>query len=385
MRALLFLAGSILTLSLHAQTLSTTSNMPRSGDQLIKHVVTTCEPGDMSSEQIWDFSNLKLKNASYQLKYTMQGSDSLVAIEHRTMYYHSISGDSLFCLGYENPTTLITYQKPELLLTFPILQNQKISDYFDGKGRYCEHMYIRQRGKSIITADASGDLILPEGDTLHKVLRIHTHKQIHQSIILKDNVSALLKVDTLPYTLNCDSIEYLLTNDSIHQEIETWRWYAYGYRYPVVETIKSTVYQDSKPYEHFSTSFIYLPEEQYYDLPYDTDNQKKRDMATEEQLERKWKNMDKSLEKGINDDTINYNYRIENNSDLYINYELKQFGNVTVSLFNLQGQKLETIQHTSLSAGLYNETISMDSYPTGEYLLRITTGEKVYAKKLFKK
>lgn len=158
MRALLFLAGSILTLSLHAQTLSTTSNMPRSGDQLIKHVVTTCEPGDMSSEQIWDFSNLKLKNASYQLKYTMQGSDSLVAIEHRTMYYHSISGDSLFCLGYENPTTLITYQKPELLLTFPILQNQKISDYFDGKGRYCEHMYIRQRGKSIITADASGDL-----------------------------------------------------------------------------------------------------------------------------------------------------------------------------------------------------------------------------------
>lgn len=108
-------------------------------------------------------------------------------------------------------------------------------------------------------------------------------------------------------------------------------------------------------------------------------------MATEEQLERKWKNMDKSLEKGINDDTINYNYRIENNSDLYINYELKQSGNVTVSLFNLQGQKLATIQHTSLSAGLYNETISMDSYPTGEYLLRITTGEKVYAKKLFKK
>lgn len=99
--------------------------MPRSGDRLIKHVVTTCEPGNTGSEQIWNFSNLKLKNASYQLEYTMQGSDSIVAIEHRTMYYHSISGDSLFCLGYENPTTLITYQKPELLLTFPILQNQK--------------------------------------------------------------------------------------------------------------------------------------------------------------------------------------------------------------------------------------------------------------------
>ena len=31
--------------------------------------------------------------------------------------------------------------------------------------------------KSTVTADASGDLILPEGDTLHKVLRIHTHKK----------------------------------------------------------------------------------------------------------------------------------------------------------------------------------------------------------------
>lgn len=31
---------------------------------------------------------------------------------------------------------------------------------------------------------------------------------------------------------------------------------------------------------------------------------KKRDMATEEQLERKWKNVDKSPEKGTNDDTI---------------------------------------------------------------------------------
>lgn len=118
-------------------------------------------------------------------------------------------------------------------------------------------MYIRQRGKSTITADASGDLILPEGDTLHKVLRSNTHKQIHQSIILKDNVSALLKVDTLPYTLNCDSIEYLLTNDSIHQEIETWRWYAYGYRYPVVETIKSTVYQYGKSIRAF-LHFFYL-------------------------------------------------------------------------------------------------------------------------------
>ncbi len=385
MRVLLFLSGSIFTLGLHAQALSTASNIPRSGDQLIKHVVTTCEPGDTGSGQIWDFSNLKLQDASYELKYTTQGSDSIVATEHRTMYYYLLSGDSLFCLGYENPTTSITYQKPELLLSFPVVQDRAVSDYFDGEGNYCGHLHIRQRGKSTITADASGDLILPESDTLRKVLRIRTHKLIHQRMTPKENASASLQPDILPYTLNRDSIEHLLANDSIHLETETWRWYAHGYRYPVVETVKSTVYQYGNPHEHFSTSFIYLPEEQYYDLPYDANNQKRRDIATEEQVEREWRNTVKTGKKGRNDDIISYNYELESGGDLQVSYELKQPEKVTISLFNLQGQQLTIIQRTSPTAGLYSETIPMDSYPAGKYLLRITSGKKVYAEKILKK
>lgn len=383
MRVLLFLSGSIFTLAIHAQSLNTACNQPRGGDRLLKRTVATCEPGEAGSGQVWDFSNLKLPDASYELKYTGQGSDSLIGTEHRTMYYYRFSGDSLFCLGYENPTTFIAYQKPELLLTFPILQDRTISDYFDGKGLYCQQLNIRQCGKSTVTANASGDLILPGGDTLHRVLRTYTHKQIYQRMGSKTNAPISLQTDTILFTLNRDSIEYLLGNDSIRQDMEIWRWYAHGYRYPVLETIKSTIYQHGNPYEHFSTSFVYLPEEQYYDLPYDTDNQERRDIATDKQFEREWKNTAANGEKERNN--ISYNYELEANGDLYISYELKQPEEVSISLFNLQGQQLTTVQHTSLSAGLYNETISMGNYPTGEYLLRIITGKKVYAKKILKK
>lgn len=56
--------------------------------------------------------------------------------------------------------------------------------------------------------------------------------------------------------------------------------------------MKSTVYKFGNAHEHFTASFVYLPEEQYYDLPYDTDNQGRRDLASDE---RKWEPIDKMI------------------------------------------------------------------------------------------
>ena len=68
--------------------------------------------------------------------------------------------------------------------------------------------------------------------------------------------------------------------------MEIWRWYASGYRYPIFETIKSTTYKVGTPYEHFTTSFAYMPSEQYYDLPHDAENQRQREIK---QQEKDWK------------------------------------------------------------------------------------------------
>lgn len=378
---LFFLLGCFLSLFLQAQSLSTDCNQFRGGDRLMKRMVTACEPGENGVQRVWDFGGLELRDANYELKYVLQGTDTVIGTEHCTMYYYRISGDSLFCLGYENPTTFIAYQKPELLLVFPVFQGRVVTDYFGGMGNYCERLEVWLRGKSTVTADASGVLILPGGDTLRKVLRTYTHKCIYQRMIPKVAIQDSLQIDTIPFVLNRDSIEYLLTNDSIRLETETWRWYADGYRYPVFETVKSTVYKFGNAHEHFTASFVYLPEEQYYDLPYDTDNQGRRDLASDE---RKWEPIDKNDRNERDNAAINYNFRIENDGNIYFNYRLKQSGEVWLILYDLQGQQLTATQHANQTVGDYIEKIPMKSYPKGEYLLRIAVGKEVYGEKFLK-
>ena len=378
---LFFLLGCFLSLFLQAQSLSTDCNQLRGGDRLMKRMVTACEPGENGVQRVWDFGGLELRDANYELKYVLQGTDTVIGTEHCTMYYYRTSGDSLFCLGYENPTTFIAYQKPELLLVFPVFQGRVVTDYFDGMGNYCERLEVWLRGKSTVTADASGVLILPGGDTLRTVLRTYTHKCIYQRMIPKVAIQDSLQIDTIPFVLNRDSIEYLLTNDSIRLETETWRWYADGYRYPVFETVKSTVYKFGNAHEHFTASFVYLPEEQYYDLPYDTDNQGRRDLASDE---RKWEPIDKNDRNERDNAAINYNFRIENDGNIYFNYRLKQSGEVWLILYDLQGQQLTATQHANQTVGDYIEKIPMKSYPKGEYLLRIAVGKEVYGEKFLK-
>lgn len=384
MRILLFLLGSLFSLTGYAQSLNSTCSQPRGGDWLVKRMIAACEPGKSGVGQVWDFSDLEFQEVKYELKYMAQGVDTVIGTEHRTMYYYRTSGDSLFCLGYENPTTFITYQKPELLLTFPVFQGRAVTDYFDGKGRYCEKLDVHLRGKSMITADASGMLILPEGDTLRKVLRVYTHRFIHQRMTPILTTVDTLQLDSLAFILNHDSIEYLLSNDSTHLETETWRWYADGYRYPVFETVKSTTYRFGNAHKYFTTSFVYLPEEQYYDLSYDTDNQKRRDEVSNEKREREWWNTDEGGVNGRRNDVVSYSFGIGDDGNLQINYTLKQSGDVSLIIFDLQGRQLSNISKRSEGLGKCREIISLSGYSKGEYILQIVAGEKVYGEKFFK-
>lgn len=192
-----------------------------------------------------------------------------------------------------------------------------------------------------------------------------------------------MQEDIVLFVLNRDSIDYLLTNDSIHLETETWRWYADGYRYPVFETVKSTVYKFGNAYEHFATSFVYLPEEQYYDLPYDTDNQARRDLTDKENWKREWENSNKDGGSIRGDEAFGYHSWLDDSGDLHISYELKQESGVVLMLFDLQGRQLSTIHRANQTIGHYEEAIPMSRYSRGEYLLRITVGEKMYGEKLY--
>jgi hypothetical protein len=363
-----------------AQSISSETSLPRSGDRLLKREVSVCRPGGEGRGQVWDFRELELPDANYELNYFAQGNDTLVGVEHRTLYYYRSSGDSLFCIGYENPTTFVAYQRPELLLAFPLFQGRTLTDYFDGSGSYCDRLSIRLRGKSTVSADASGVLLLPGCDTLVDVLRTCTHKRIHQQLkplgVRKDKPAGAPAFDR-------DSIESLLAGDSIRIETRTWRWYARGYRYPVLETIQSQTYKFEQLKEELTTSFIYLPEEQYYNLAHDAANQERRDRAAAE-AERRQAAGEYTQSGGRQDEAVAYRFGMDEDGNLHIDYTLKQPSDVALMLYDMQGRQYSRIHRVNQAAGSYRETLSMGRVPRGEYLLRIVAGKEVFGEKILK-
>ena len=75
---LFFLLGCFLSLFLQAQSLSTDCNQLRGGDRLMKRMVTACEPGENGVQRVWDFGGLELRDANYELKYVLQGTDTVI-------------------------------------------------------------------------------------------------------------------------------------------------------------------------------------------------------------------------------------------------------------------------------------------------------------------
>ena len=282
---LLFLFASVLSLGLSSQiTLNSLCNLPRSGDRLVKQQVDYKAPGGKGVGVVWDFSDQTPLNDHYELNYRSLDahSDTLVGTEHRTMYYYHLRGDSLYSLGYENPTTLITYRKPETLLVFPFIYGRTFTDYFEGTCSYCSRLDIHVQGKSQVTADASGMLVLPGGDTLRHVLRVHHRKRMVESMEPFTPGSSL-RADTVPFVLDRDSIDWYLANDSSSLQVDTWRWYADGYRYPIFESVSGSICCLGKASPYFATSFYYPPHEQYYALDEDSDNRERRDGFVEKE------------------------------------------------------------------------------------------------------
>ena len=104
------------------------------------------------------------------------GTDSLIAIDNGGMRKYCLKGDSLLLVGTENRLMHIDYAQPEVWLRFPMSLGDSISGLFEGKGQYCERLFLRKIGRYTTKADASGSLLMENSDTLHNVLRIQTER-----------------------------------------------------------------------------------------------------------------------------------------------------------------------------------------------------------------
>ncbi|VBB45392.1 conserved hypothetical protein [uncultured Paludibacter sp.] len=224
----------------------------RAGDSIYKYQVEYKDPGSKGRQLQWDFSNVKVLNDNYLIKYfypDKKDTFHICGMEHRTRYYYLQKKDSLWSTGFENYTTLINYTTPELKLKFPFNYGDTLYSAFEGEGIYCNMLKLKVKGWTRVEADAEGELTLPGNKKVKHALRTHTTRYYTET-----------------------------GKDSTEMSYETYTWYGKNLRYPIFESIKTTLHrlspgrgdggevgvkQGSQVSDTivFHTSFYYTPEE----------------------------------------------------------------------------------------------------------------------------
>lgn len=376
---LLFLWGCRLIVQGQTVLLQNT-HLSREGDVILKQELQYKSPGRSGSNVMWDFSELSVLDTGYREYFTGSPDSIFMKVSPRSRSEYKMTGDSLFCIGYQTPTLQIKYLLPELYRRYPMFYGDSILSLYYGEGKYSHILNMAVYGISTQRADAYGTVLLPDGDTLTHVLRIRESAHIGQRL---SSYSDILSCGNDSH-YSADSLHYRLSHDSITWQTDTYRWYASGYRYPVFETIQTAIITLGAPARHFYRSYYYPLKEQIY-LPKDGVNMNIRERMAMKEASTIQSSHNSSKDSSIKQD-YTYNYFIdENDRTLQVELLLEKSFNIELLLCSLSGYCIEKKQYDSISSGLYRESFNISSLPPGNYLLSIIVNGCIHSEKILKK
>ena len=91
---------------------------------------------------------------------------------------------------------------------------------------------------------------------------------------------------------------------------------------------------------------------------------------------------ERSYIKNIKDFNLSHNYPNPFNPKTVIKYEIPIPSKVTISIFNLLGQKIETLINEEKQPGTYQVEWKPKNLPSGIYIYQLKSGNFVQAKKM---
>ena len=205
------------------------ANVPRLGDKFMVQILAGADSGACGTGCVWNFSHVNTDGDVKEVVYMLcpEYPDRLTKIFDATRYYECMAGDSLVCLGRESNTLKIEYDRPETIVVFPVNYGDSLFGYFYGRGNYCDVAVLRVKGTYTVKADGLGTVILPGGNAIKNVMRIHTRRVVSCESYPSDSVWPPCE----DYSPN--DIRQILANDSAVMYEDVYRWYAVGYRYPI--------------------------------------------------------------------------------------------------------------------------------------------------------
>jgi hypothetical protein len=308
----------------------------------------------------------------YTVAYCEEKEGEILGSENRQLTQIRLVKDSLIDLGYEEPGRRVRYQKPLLLMKYPMELGSGHKSEFTGRGTKDDRLASIHTGTLTTTIDQYGEMILPQGDTLTSVVRIHEKKieyTYYEPLTGMFDINAPVNRDSLEKSGEPD--DQIIT--------DTYRWYEEGYRYPIFETVQSYRILKNKTLPLRETTYVYAPYEQEF-LKQDPQNEKVKKEKAAKSVTQKAQEQNQKADI----QPIEYNFYPNPVKDiLNLKFRTQEGAETIVSLYELSGR--EVLRKTYPAGKNYrNETLPVNSCPPGTYILRISCGSQYAAEQIIK-
>ena len=366
---------------LSGHNISNARNGLRDGDVLKRYPIVFTDTASAGTGCVWNLADIKPGKA-YRMEIALvsESPEQHHMMRNRTAIHYRTSGDTILSTGFENNQWRVDFDYPEIWLADTMRLGFTTSARIHGTGKYCDRLRYAIEGRYILSADAGGTLIMPEGDTLSNVLRIHSQRAFIHKYYPKDSLNADITTEEFDHAAAMDSILIL----------DTRRWYAPGYRYPLLEIQKLTRQADGAQLMYEA---CYTPADEMADIPTDPDNVKLRDTirqnspAPSDNDERTPSDAESGKDRlPSGGDDVNYRFTQQRGDrNLHVDYIVNHPMDIEFILADVAG-----IVYSSASRRCApDETYSIDipygySPGMGPYVLYISTGENRYAEKFHK-
>lgn len=317
-----------------------------------------CELKELTwTQNIWDLT--ETQSLSKHLKERIEGCapDTIVCLREGNRYYYQSKDNTQYLIGTENNQELVRYDLPERTMSYPFQLHDSICGYFHGMGKFCDRLFLRKCGSYKTKYEQLAALFLPDGNIIKEAAVVRT-------VRLLATLSAPIDTISQNDVYSQDSIENELANNPSLEKEETYRIYAKGYRYPIVESFcKKVVSSDSVIYQRI----FYRSAESQEFLPLDESNQN---------IRRNAQNLDSQTESsfyytddiGKETSTFQINY---NNSSHQLSVSSTNASAVDVTLILSDNQGRVYKQSKGKVTLEVPVIINCAGMPTGQYILYI--------------
>lgn len=354
------------------RVLQTSTNAYLDADRLVKQQIEY--PEKICRGNCHDMSNIEVLNKKYMVRYHVKNDsfpNRLTCIENGTQYHYDLRGDQVLIGGYQNRMTQVEYDLAETYLKLPIALGDSLTGYFHGRGTYGGKLALRNYGWYKTKAEALERIVVSEGDTLDNVLRLHTVRKISSQYYPIELADSLLPFDE-------DSVKMYLCKDTAIINTIIDRWYAPGYRYPVLET-RAT--EKSKNVPLLTQVLYFPPHDQEDQLRDDVENETIRNMLAEAAKEKSAAKAGNNAQSRRNDG-FSYEISLDNSGNtVTINYDTDHNTQMTALVANTLGYVYRRVDH-HCDFGSGQAAIDCKGLRKGQYILYINVDGEQYAEKV---